>query len=154
MPRNSALPTVLELCKRSNAPADACAALAKWNGEEQLDSQAAMLFSVFWSKLGARPDIWTVPFDPADPVNTPRALAVDGKAGEAVLADLAAAGEALKKLGIALDAPLRQIQFAERGDERIPISGGPNGGVLNNMSARPVSGGFAVFHGLELRSKW
>lgn len=141
------LPTVLELCKRPNAPADACAALAKWNGEEQLESQAAMLFSIFWSKLGARPDIWTVPFDPADPVNTPRTLAVDGKAGAALLTDLAAAGEALNKLGIALDAPLRQIQFAERGDERISISGGPNGGVLNNMSARPVPGGFAVFHG-------
>ena len=142
-----ALPAVLELCKRPNAPADACAALAKWNGEEQLDSQAAMLFTVFWSKLSARPNIWTVPFDPRDPISTPRALAVEGSAGEAVLADLQASAEALKKLGVTLEAPLGQIQYAQRGEERIPISGGPNGGVLNIMITRPVAGGFEPFHG-------
>jgi acyl-homoserine-lactone acylase len=141
------LPTVLELCARPNSPADACAALAKWDGEMQLDSKAAMLFNAFWGTMAARPNLWTVPFDPADPINTPRSLAVDGSAGDAVLKDLATGGEMLKKLGVALDAPLGQIQFAQRGDERIPISGGPSGGVLNNMSARPVPGGFEPFHG-------
>ncbi len=142
-----ALPAVLGLCARPTAPADACAALAKWNGEMQLDSKAAMLFTVFWGKVSARPNIWTVPFDPRDPVNTPRALAVDGPAGEAVLNDLKAAAEVLQKLGVALDAPLGQIQFAQRGEDRIPISGGPSGGVLNVMITRPVPGGFEPFHG-------
>jgi acyl-homoserine-lactone acylase len=141
------LPAVLELCARANSPAAACAALAKWDGEMQLDSKAAMLFNAFWGTMAARPNLWTVPFDPADPINTPRSLAVDGSAGDAVLRDLATGGEMLKKLGVALDAPLGQIQFAQRGDERIPISGGPSGGVLNNMSARPVPGGFEPFHG-------
>jgi acyl-homoserine-lactone acylase len=141
------LAAVLELCVRPNAPTDACAALAKWNGEMQLDSKAAMLFNAFWGALAARSDLWTVPFDPADPIDTPRSLAVDGSNGDAVLNDLAAGGEMLKKLGIPLDAPLGQIQFAQRGEERIPISGGPSGGVLNNMSARPVPGGFEPFHG-------
>jgi acyl-homoserine-lactone acylase len=141
------LPALLGICQRQTAPADACAALAKWNGEMQLDSQAAMLFNAFWGTMAARPNLWTVPFDPTDPVNTPRSLAVDGSAGDAVLKDLAAGGEMLKKLGVALDAPLGQIQFAQRGDERIPISGGPSGGVLNNISARPVPGGFEPFHG-------
>jgi acyl-homoserine-lactone acylase len=142
-----ALPAVLDLCKRPTAPADACAALAKWNGEMQIDSEAAMLFNVFWGKLSARPDIWTVRFDPRDPVNTPRALAVDGPAGETVLDDLNASAEVLKKLGVALDAPLGRIQFAQRGADRIPISGGPSGGVLNAMISRPVPGGFEPFHG-------
>lgn len=141
------LPAVLELCGRPTAPADACAALAKWNGEMQLDSKAAMLFNAFWGKLSARPDIWTVPFDPSDPIHTPRALVVGGPAGEAVLNDLKDSAEVLKKLGIALDAPLSQIQFAQRGEERIPISGGPSGGVLNVMITRPVPGGFEPFHG-------
>jgi acyl-homoserine-lactone acylase len=141
------LPAVLELCGRPTAPADACAALAKWNGEMQLDSKAAMLFNAFWGKLSARPDIWTVPFDQSDPIHTPRALAVGGPAGEAVLNDLKDSAEVLKKLGIALDAPLSQIQFAQRGEERIPISGGPSGGVLNVMITRPVPGGFEPFHG-------
>jgi acyl-homoserine-lactone acylase len=30
---------------------------------------------------------------------------------------------------------------------RIPISGGPSGGVLNVMITRPVPGGFEPFHG-------
>jgi acyl-homoserine-lactone acylase len=106
-----------------------------------------MLFSIFWSKVSARPDIWTVPFNPADPINTPRSLAIEGRAAEALLADLNAAAEALQKLGIAADAPLGQIQFAERGAEHVPISGLGNGGVLNNISARPVAGGLSVFHG-------
>jgi acyl-homoserine-lactone acylase len=142
-----ALSTVRELCARPSAPQEACAALSKWDGEAQLDSQGAMLFSVFWSKVSARPDIWTVPFNPAEPVSTPRSLAIEGNAGEALLGDLSAAAEALKKLGIALDAPLGTIQFAERGTERVPISGLGNGGVLNNISARPVSSGLSVFHG-------
>jgi acyl-homoserine-lactone acylase len=113
----------------------------------QLDSKAAMLFNVFWGRVSGRPNIWTVPFDPSDPVNTPRALAVEGSAGEAVLSDLRASAEVLKKLGIALDAPLGQIQFAQRGEERIAISGGPSGGVLNAMITRPIPGGFEPFHG-------
>jgi acyl-homoserine-lactone acylase len=141
------LPAVLELCRRPTAPADACAALAKWDGEMQLDSKSAMLFNTFWGRLSAHPDIWSVPFDPNDIVNTPRTLAVEGPAGEAALNDLKAAGEALKKMGIALDAPLGQIQFAQRGEERIPISGGPIGGVLNVMITRPIPGGFEPFHG-------
>jgi acyl-homoserine-lactone acylase len=64
-----------------------------------------------------------------------------------VLNDLKDSAEVLKKLGIALDAPLSQIQFAQRGEERIPISGGPSGGVLNVMITRPVPGGFEPFHG-------
>jgi acyl-homoserine-lactone acylase len=141
------LPAVLELCGRPTAPAEACAALAKWNGEMQLGSKAAMLFNAFWGKVSTRPNIWTVPFDPRDAVNTPRALAVEGPAGEAVLNDLEASAEVLKKLGVALDAPLGQIQFAQRGEDRIPISGGPSGGVLNAMISRPVPGGFEPFHG-------
>lgn len=142
-----ALPPMLELCKRDAAPADACGALAKWDGKAELDSRGAMLFAMFWSKASVRPDLWTVPFDPADPVNTPRSLAVDGAKGDALLNDLTAAADTLKKLDVPLDAPLGEIQFAERGSERIPISGAPNGGVLNYTAQRPVRGGFAVFHG-------
>jgi acyl-homoserine-lactone acylase len=91
--------------------------------------------------------LWTVPFDPRDLVNTPRSLAIDGQAGDALLADLKATAGQFTKLELPVDAPLGQVQFAERGPERIPISGGPNGGVLNNVGFRPVKGGFAIFHG-------
>jgi acyl-homoserine-lactone acylase len=141
------LPEMRKLCERPSAPRPACAALAKWDGKAELDSRGVSLFTAFWAKAGARPGIWAVPFDPADPVNTPRALIVDGAKGDALLADLAAAADALGQLGIPLDARLGDVQFAERGAERIPISGAPIGGVLNYTASRPVKGGFAVVHG-------
>jgi acyl-homoserine-lactone acylase len=142
-----ALPKMLELCKRPAAPADACAALAKWDGKAEVTSRAAMLFAAFWLKAGVRPDIWKTPFDPADPVGTPADLNIDGAAGDALLADLAAGAALLKGLGVALDAPLGEIQYAVRGTERIPMSGISNGGVLNYMAAVPAPGGFPIIFG-------
>ena len=61
---------------------------------------------------------WTVPFDPADPVNTPRDLdASDPKVTDA----LRGAVEDLRAKGIALDVPLGDKQAEPRGAERIGI---------------------------------
>lgn len=140
------MPAVLKLCERAEAPKPACAALAKWDGKAELDSRGAMLFAIFWSKTERRANLWADAFDRNDVVGTPRTLAIDGAAGAALLADLAFAADTLTKMGIALDAPLGEVQFAERGDERIPISGSP-AGVLNYTAALPVKGGFGVVHG-------
>jgi acyl-homoserine-lactone acylase len=141
------LPAMLRLCTRPAAPADACAALATWDGKADIASRGATLFSTFWLRAGTRPDIWAKPFDPARPIETPGDLKTEGTAGDGLLADLAAAAATLKQGGIALDAPLGSVQFAIRGDERIPVSGAPAGGVLNYMAARPISGGSVVVHG-------
>jgi acyl-homoserine-lactone acylase len=142
-----AMPSVLKLCERPTAPKPACAALAKWDGKAELDSRGAMLFAIFWAKASGRADLWADRFDRTDVAGTPHVLAVDGAQGDTLLADLAAAAEMLAKMGIALDAPLGEVQFAERGAERIPISGAPAGGVLNYTAGLPVKGGFAVVHG-------
>lgn len=142
-----ALPAMLTLCKRPTAPAEACAALAKWDGKVELDSQGAQLFSMFWLKQLNKTNLWKVPLDPADPVNTPSGLNSDGAAGDALLADLAATAQIFKAIGAPLDAPLGQVQFAEFGKERIPISGAIEGGVLNNIAALPTAGGFSVLFG-------
>lgn len=142
-----ALPSLLKLCKRKDAPAEACAALAKWDGRTELDSRGAMLFSLFWPKVENRPDVWKVAYDPRDPLDTPRGFVVRGKTGDEVLAELAAAAEGMKKLGLAPDAPLGEVQFAVRGDERIPISGAPTGGVLNYAKGMPTPKGYAIMHG-------
>lgn len=142
------LPVLKTLCTRPTAPADACAAIARWDGKAEVTSHAAMLFAAFWSKASARSaELWATPFDPADPVGTPAVLKSDGADGDALLADLAAGAATSKALGIALDAPLGDIQYAERGSERIPISGLAQGGVLNFMAGLPRPGGFSVFHG-------
>lgn len=143
----TALPALLTLCKQAKTPNEGCAALAKWDGKAELDSRGAMLFNQFWLKFNARPGFWKVPLDPNDLVGTPRDLNIDGKAGDDLLAALAAAADDMKKLGIAANAPLGEVQFAVRGDERIPISGLQSGGTLNYTRTIPAAGGYAVVHG-------
>ncbi|MET0337221.1 MAG: penicillin acylase family protein, partial [Caulobacter sp.] len=140
------LAPMMELCDRPTAPTEACAALKRWDGQSQITSRGAMLFNLFWSRAGKRPEIWQARPQGSDPFAAPT-LITQGVAGDGLLADLAAAAQAMKAQGLALDAPLGQVQFAERNAERIPISGAGAGGVLNYMRGRPVKGGFDVIHG-------
>ncbi len=141
----------------------ACPVLANWDGHDDLDSKGAILFRRFVSRLlgnfqsvptgvssGQAPgseQIFDVPFDPADPVNTPRGLNTDsplvGRALGDAINDLAGAG-------IPLDGTLRQFQYDTRGGKRIPIHGGP--GTLGDFNAinvtwNPKSGYPDVPHG-------
>jgi acyl-homoserine-lactone acylase len=131
------LPSLKSLCKRKDAPAEACAALAAWDGKADLDSRGAALFMGLWSKVGTRADLWKVPVDPEDLPNTPREFVTAGKLGDDVLAALTAAAEELKQRGLKADAALREAQYTIRGSERIPISGLQRGGTLNYTRTIP-----------------
>jgi acyl-homoserine-lactone acylase len=75
--------------------------------------------------MRSTPDLWVTPFDPADPVNTPRDLSVDDKAVvTAVENALSAAVATLNTAGIPLDRPWGEVQYVEKNGERIPIHGG------------------------------
>lgn len=141
------LPSVLQLCQRSDAPAGACAALAAWDGQAQLESRGAMLFGNFWATIDKRSDIWRIPFDPDDMRGTPRDLIADDPQATDILHALKAAADAMTERGLALDAALGDVQFVQRGEERIPISGLQSGGTLNYTAAMPVDGGYAVIFG-------
>ena len=107
-----------------------------------------ILFTTFWDKVSKRPDLWSTPFDPADPVNTPRDLNTQGEAGTKLLAALVEAAGEVEAKGIALDAPWGEVQFAPRNGTRIPIHGGPgDAGILNVQYANPIEGGITPFHG-------
>lgn len=131
------LPKLKDLCTRKGAAAEACAALANWDGKADLDSRGAVLFMGFWSKVGTRNDLWTTPVDPKDFANTPRGFVTEGKVGEDLLAALAASAEDLKQRGLKADVALRDAQFTIRGSERIPISGLQRGGTLNYTRTIP-----------------
>lgn len=94
----------------------------------------ALLFDRFWRKLVATvatAQLWKVPFDPADPVRTPHTI---NTAAPGVTAALGATVAELTATGIALDAPLGENQFVERGGKRIPIHGGTESlGVWNKV---------------------
>ncbi|MFN3990971.1 MAG: penicillin acylase family protein [Erythrobacter sp.] len=139
---------VLGLCAAASAPAAditrGCDALRGWDRRFEAASRGAALFREFWARVGTMPGLWAVPFDPADPVNTPRDLAAD-RQGAKLLAALGEAVAALDAAGIALDAPWGAVQQWRVGEERIPIHGGPGtAGVLNYQDARPAPGGGLV----------
>lgn len=135
----------------SAGPVDATAAcdvLAKWSGRDDLDAPGAVLFRRFGTRaLAAVPSPFTVPFSPADPVNTPRGLATDNPLVQLALGD---AIRDLARAGIPLDAGLRGFQFERRGSEEIPIHGGPDPlGLFNVITAPfdPERGFPDVVHG-------
>ena len=140
------------LCTTSDPLAEAaargCMALASWDSTFHADSRGAALFRAFWFKAARLPGLWQVPFDPADPVNTPNTLAIDGAKGEKLLAALAEAVAELDAAGIALDAPWGEVQRVMAGNEAIPIHGGPGTlGILNMQESVPVPAGLTPRHG-------
>ena len=143
-----ALDPLLALCRGHDDVAAACAALAQWDRRFDLDSRGAYLFASFWEALKPTVAIWAVPFDKADPVHTPRDFVTTGAQGEKALAALKTATAKLAAQGIALDARWGNVQFAVRGDEHIPVHGGPGSlGVLDVQQSAAVPGGIVPYHG-------
>jgi acyl-homoserine-lactone acylase len=99
----------------------ACGVLERWDGHSDTTSVGAHIFREFWLRTPAQR--WEVPFDPADPVNTPRDLA---ETSPDVIRAMRDALAHLRERGIPLDAPLGTLQVA--GDPyapRLPVGGGP-----------------------------
>lgn len=146
-------PPLLALCANTPnlaaAVARGCAALAGWDRQFELDSRGAALFRAFWAKQFRRADLWSVPFDPADPLATPRDLITEGTSGEKLLTALGEAVAELDAAGIALAATWGEVLQWQAGDEGIPIHGGPGtAGVLNMQESRPApDGGLVPVHG-------
>jgi len=103
------------------------------------------VWTELWRRVTAPPPvaggIFKVPFNPADPVNTPRGLSESAAARSRVLNDLAATVQYFAANGIPLDARWRDLHFDVRNGERIPIHGG-NGtsGVYNAIGHLPPAG--------------
>ncbi len=84
-------------------------------------------------------DFWAVPFDPEDPVGTPRELNVGNEnVVEAVKAALGEAADEVIRRGLPMDRPWGQVQYRPDGDERIPIHGGRPSSMFSAISGRYV----------------
>jgi acyl-homoserine-lactone acylase len=110
------------LCRREpGVPAQACDVLERWSGRDDLDARGALLFRRFAERALAAPSSpYRVPFDPNDPLGTPRGLNTENPA---VRDALRGAISDLQNGGMPLDAPLSAWQYETRG-ERIPLHGG------------------------------
>ena len=128
------LPAVLkDVCSQPGAVvegtrvdiAPACRALRAWDKRGNVDSSGAHLWDMFWAHLQKEvPEAsrYRTPFDPADPVNTPRDLDTR-QPGVAVA--LAKAVRQSAQLGLAPDAKVGSYQYlpdAQGG--KVPLAGG------------------------------
>jgi acyl-homoserine-lactone acylase len=132
-------------CRTQPDLAEACDVLARWDLHDNLDSRGAVLFRRFASRLldgfgnAGPPGIWTVPFDANDPVHTPRGL---NTGNPLVAAALRGAVDDVRGLGKGLGVTLREVQYEQRGNQRIPIHGGPGDpeGDFNAINVPWVAG--------------
>ncbi|MFD7668356.1 penicillin acylase family protein [Streptomyces sp. NPDC059788] len=130
---------------------EACRVIGSWDRTVRTDSKGALLFDRFWRRLNGKvsqTDLWKTPFDPADPVHTPRTLNTAAPGFATTLADAVAE---LRAARIPLAAPLGEHQFVVRNGKRIPVSGGVHGLGVWNMTVgqwNPADGGYTeVLHG-------
>src|SRR5262249_52456297 len=118
-----------------------CDVLARWDLTDNLDSPGSVLWRRFMENLtpNAQPDadVFTVPLDPKDPINTPRGLNTSNpKVGQALSKAIAD----LRDSGMPLDARLRDYQIEERSGQRIPIHGGAFQSGQYNLMCQTASG--------------
>lgn len=145
---------LLELCVGDrNAIADdgspidlsqACGKLAAWDRTANLDADIGYAyFTGFVDRLRAIPDVWRVPFDPADPVNTPRGLNLaDAQVVSALRQALASSIRDAAAGGWGADTRWGDIQVAARDGRNVPIHGGRDAyGIYNMIESEPLGNG-------------
>jgi len=121
----------------------ACTRLSAWDRTANLNANMGYVyFTGMWDRLRGQP-VWKVPFNPADPVNTPRGLNVDDPdVAAAVRMALAQAVNDAEAKGWTMDKKWGDIQVAVRGAKKIPIHGGDDiYGVYNAITSTDIGGG-------------
>jgi acyl-homoserine-lactone acylase len=130
---------VVDRCRGVEELGPACEVLDTWDRKVDLDSVGAVLWrelitSYDTAALRDAGELWAEPFDPTDPVGTPRGLAPAPEDGpDPLLERLEAAVDALERAGVAVDAPLGEVQAADRAGERVPIHGGRGDEGVTNV---------------------
>jgi len=112
-----------DLCPRAGIydTETACSAIQQWDGTAALRSVGFPVWKEFWDNLARLPfNHWVVPFNPNDPVNTPRGLKTSSLWVQMALYD---AQTRIENAGLSLAAQLSEQQHSGVNDETIPIFG-------------------------------
>ncbi|MBP9035167.1 MAG: penicillin acylase family protein [Pseudomonadales bacterium] len=178
-------PGVLQLCATRSPDvvigdqtvnvATACEVLRDWDGRNDVASVGAHVWGELWRRLSGAPtagsglpavanELYAVPFDVANPVDTPRDLNLDSAAvATRVMGELAYTVTFFADAGIPLTARWGDVQFEVRNGERIPIHGGSGtSGVYNaiftapqvqNGGLTPIVAGSSYIQAVTFRSR-
>ena len=136
------MPDLLAFCaKHLGADAVAlqplCASLKAWDQRANLDSGVGLVhFINLFEHLQQLPDAWRVAFDPAQPLTTPRGLAIEREP----------VAKALREAMLASTADVSKLGLTRWGDIQVsgqtPIHGGPQElGIYNAMQTVPRADG-------------
>jgi acyl-homoserine-lactone acylase len=136
------MPDLLEFCaKHLGADAAAlqplCTSLKAWDQRANLDSGVGLVhFITLFEHLQQLPDAWRVAFDPAQPLTTPRGLAIEREP----------VAKALREAMLASTADVSKLGLTRWGDIQVcgqtPIHGGPQElGIYNAMQTVPRADG-------------
>lgn len=123
---------------------EACSVLGAWNGRMTKDSVGVHVFREFWRKAQSTPNLWSVPFDAADPINTPRNPNIaDPAVATSLLRALADGVQLVQSRNQPLNAKLGDVQFVKRNGERLPLYGGDEcEGVMNKVTPTITADGY------------
>jgi acyl-homoserine-lactone acylase len=119
----------------------ACSVLKRWDKKSNLESVGAVLFREFWRAAQAVPNVWATPFNPQEPLSTPRDLnTANSTVNTALLQTLGQTVQKLSALGIDINQPLGRYQFVVRKGVVIPVHGGDEfEGTFNKLTMAPLS---------------
>jgi acyl-homoserine-lactone acylase len=142
-----------------------CDLLSRWDGTANLESVGWPVYQSWRKALDTAAaaqqlTIWRVPFNPADPIATPRGLRIADPAVAAAALDALDTGmAALDLAGIGAEQPWGEIQQVKSGELLIPIHGGGGASVrldensneiYNKINSRPVDGRLQPFFGTSI----
>jgi acyl-homoserine-lactone acylase len=116
---------------------EACMILGAWDSTNDPDRVGPHIWREFYNRVNNTPNLYAVPFDTNDPVNTPRDLNLgDPAVRSQAMLDLAGAVQLFADAGIPLSRAWGEVHFDTRDGEIFPIHGGPGGsGVYNAISS-------------------
>jgi len=120
---------------------EACMILGAWDGTNDPDRVGPHIWRELYGRIAGIDDLYAVPFDVNDPVNTPRDLNVgEPPVRVKVMAALADTVQRLADASIPLNIAWGDVHFDTRDGETFPIHGGRGGsGVYNAISSGGLS---------------
>ena len=165
------LPGVLTLCDEEDNlvggvdVSEACGILLAWDATNDPDRVGPHIWRELYGDINGIPNLYAVPFDANDPVNTPRDLnTADPAVRAAVMIALAGTVQRLSDAGIPLNATWGSVHFDTRDGEIFPIHGGrggsgvynaiSSGGLIDAVGYTPIFAGSSYIQSVRWQNKW
>jgi acyl-homoserine-lactone acylase len=162
---------VLTLCDEEDNQVDgvnvseACGILGAWDATNNPDRVGPHIWRELYNRIDDIANLYAVPFDVNDPVNTPRDLNTGEPAVRSeVMAALADTVKRLADASIPLASAWGEVHFDTRNGETFPIHGGPggsgvynaisSGGLIDGVGYTPIFAGSSYIQAVRWQQGW